>query len=1105
MESSLHSETKPTETKPTSQGWFTENVLHPFTNGTGVVQIYDTLAQKDAEPLSTEAAKPFSLNWDVQALASAAGAIVPYVVVGKLTGLGLRGVGESLGAQGLAGRFFASQTAAQIIGAGLYDFSKKPFQGETRLGNAAGSMAGFAVFGAGNKLTQEMVPAFSSKLDTFAVQGAARFAVGTAGGLTSYEASNRVSNMLGQHNQLSWDGRLQSMASGGFVNFALPVVQEGANKVVDYVSQQWSKGIAVDRELQNSNNNDQDLQKLADDNRLARVKHVGADNDSKADVENNVVELKEGDGPAKLAHELQHLRLARQSEPQYAQISKLLASDPAEAEKQFYQLQSSIEVQARQTENRVAQNNGIDSVAATDPKSIATEIATGNKTYANVWQDQWSQFKDDPNFRPPVEYGGKRTTSAGVDREQTSPAAAQTHDTADATATHDTADATTAHETAGATARLGATVGDKGIDFAVKSSSAKSLDAYIYKNAGDSQPSQVLPLTRATDGTWHAFGAGLPEGTLYQFVVDGQKAALDPYAKAVASSAIPLQSTDKPSEMPKAVAVKTDNFDWQGDRAPGTSMQDAVMYELNVRGFTADDPNIPVKLRGTFAGLSAELPYIKSLGATSVELMPVMQADSSAWAGVDPSGKPLSDQWKYNPLVQMAPDSTLSSSGAMGQQVGEFQSLVKAAHDSGLEVMLDVVYNHTRECNQSGPSINYKVLDNDKYYLHPPGQPDVYTDHTGTGNTFNTNDPQAMNLVLDSLRYWVQQGHVDGFRFDLASIFKYDADGNLQGKTPIIQAIENDPVLSKVKLVAEPWSIDQYDAGHFSDHRWSEWSDVARDTMRSYVKSDPGQTGKLADVITGQAGSFDQSAGRSPVNAVTVHDGYTLNDLVSYNDKHNLANGENNRDGNGNNHSWNGGVEGPVDAANIPDDQKAAIEQLRTRQIKNLDTLEMLSRGTPLIESGDEVRHTTGGNNNYWNQEAANNFPWSNVQSESGILNFLKGIVNLRQTNKIGQLKPDAYTFLGSDATKSPDWSPSDRSLNFLIKPIDAQHQPLYVASNAYWEPLKVSIPKGSWTQVVNTFLPTGQDIVSPEKAPAVGATLTVPPRSTIVLQGKAA
>ena len=1080
MESNLHS-----DSKPPTEGWLTENVLHPFFNGTGVRQIYDTLAQKDAEPLSTEAAKPFSLNWDVQALSSAAGAIVPYVVVGKLTGMGLRGVGEGIGAQGLAGRLLASQTAAQIIGAGLYDFSKKPFQGETRLGNAAGSMAGFAVFGAGNELAQGVVPAFSSKLAGFAVQGAARFAVGTVGGLTSYEASNRVSNALGEQNQLSWDGRLQSMASGGFVNFALPVVQEGANKVVDYVSQSLSKGTPVARELQNSNNNDQDLQKLSDDNRLARVKHVGADDESKADIENNVVELKDGDGPAKLAHELQHLRLAKQSEPQYAQISKLMESDPAEAEKQFYQLQSNIEVQARQTENKVALNNNIDSVASTDPTAVANEIATGDKTYAKVWQDQWSQFKNDPKFRPPVEYGGKRSTSVGVELDENSSTRAQVHDVADGAAP------------------LGATVTDKGIDFAVKSSSAKSMDAYIYKNAGDTQPSQIIPLTKSADNTWHASGDGLPAGTLYQFVVDGEKAALDPYAKAVASSAIPLKSTDQPSEMPKAVAVKSDNFDWQGDRSPATSMQDSVMYELNVRGFTADDPNVPVNIRGTFAGLKAELPYIKSLGATSVELMPIMQADSSPWAGVDPSGKALSDQWKYNPLVQMAPDSTLSSSGAMGQQVSEFQSLVKAAHDTGLEVMLDVVYNHTREGNQAGPSINYKVLDNDKYYLHPPGQPDVYTDHTGTGNTFNTNDPQSMNLVLDSLRYWVQEGHVDGFRFDLASIFKYDADGHIQDKTPIMQAIENDPVLSKVKLVAEPWSVDQYDAGHFSGQRWSEWSDVARDTMRSYVKSDPGQTGKLADVITGQAGSFDQSTGRSPINAVTVHDGYTLNDLVSYNDKHNEANGENNRDGNGNNHSWNGGVEGPVDDANIPDAQKAEIEQLRIRQIKNLDTLEMLSRGTPLVEAGDEVRHTTDGNNNYWNQEKANNFPWENMQSQSGIFNFLKGIINLRQTSKIGQLKPDAYTFLGSDASKAPDWSPTDHSLNFMIKPIDAQHQPLYVASNAYWEPLQVSLPTGSWTQVVNTFLPAGQDIVSADKAPAVGPTMIVPPRSTIVLQGK--
>jgi glycogen operon protein len=427
--------------------------------------------------------------------------------------------------------------------------------------------------------------------------------------------------------------------------------------------------------------------------------------------------------------------------------------------------------------------------------------------------------------------------------------------------------------------------------------------------------------------------------------------------------------------------------------------------------------------------------------------------------------------------------------------------MVKAMHDAGIEVILDVVYNHTREGNQYGPTVNYKGTANDKDYLLKPGQPDQYVDHTGCGNTVNTNDPAMMKLILDSLRYWVNDMHVDGFRFDLASIFKYDTDGTVKGKTAIIEAIENDPVLSKVKLVAEPWSIDQFDEGHFSDKAWSEWRGKFRDTVRKFVKSDTGQLAQLADFIAGSPTLFDQSQGRFPVNPITVHDGFTLNDLVSYMQKRNEANGQKNTDGTNDNYNWNGGVEGPLDkATGLSEDQKATIEQIRTGMMKSMRTIQMMSQGTPILLWGDEVRRTADGNNNYWVQEKANEMPWDKLAANQDMVRFTQMINQLRTSNAVGRRGAASIVWHGTEPNK-PDFSDGSRVIAWEYKPTKPGEKSLYTISNSYWEPLQVTLPDGIWQQLVNTALPAGQDIVSPDKATTADRTITIQPRSTIVMQ----
>ncbi len=675
----------------------------------------------------------------------------------------------------------------------------------------------------------------------------------------------------------------------------------------------------------------------------------------------------------------------------------------------------------------------------------------------------------------------------------------------------------------GLTQPLGATVSDKGINFAVYSPKATSMDLLLFHEASDKTPYQTIPMTKTGD-VWHSFVNDLPQGSLYLYRASGEynpsldgtrfnvnKALLDPYAKAITGD-YPLTNDvlgydnsdpNNPNRdktlsnindfgvMPKAIAVKSD-FDWENDKHPNIDMNDSIIYELNLRAFTNSDASLgPIK--GTYKGLVAKIPYLKDLGVTAVELMPIFKFNRIDANRIDPvTGQQLIDSWGYNPTSHFAPEPRFATQD-MGKEIDEFKGLVKEFHKNNMEVLLDVVFNHTAEGNEYGPTLNFKGLDNNSAYLLNPADKSQYIDHTGCGNTVNTNDPETLKYIISSLRYWVDEMHVDGFRFDEGPIFKYMPDNSQVADSPILQAIANDPVLSKVKLIAEPWSVDQYYLGNFYNKLWSEWNGIFRDTARQFVKSDAGQVGTLAQSVAGSPNMFNNSLGRYSVNFVTAHDGFTLNDLVSYDDKHNIENGQNNTDGIGNNYSWNCGFEGELKNSGLPEAQQKAIEDLRMKQIKNFLTLLMVSKGTPMLLYGDEIRRTAMGDNNAYDQRTLNNMPWQNLTDDPNakiIHDFAKKLIEIRKAHNIGDVPQDGIIYHGTVPFK-PDFSSDTRFLSWQVNPPNAK--PLYMAFNSYWEPLNLELPPGNWKPLINTDSNPG-DGISPQN-------ISIAPRSAIVLE----
>lgn len=1123
--------------KHESSSWLDNNVVDPFIHGTGVAQVYNTFAPEKGQIHLREyqQAKLFTGDWAVQSLSGAAGAIIPYVLAGKAVGAGMRAAGVKLGVQGSVGRVLASESVAQIAGAGAYDFIKKPNQGETRVGNSVGTMAGFTIFEGGNKWLGRVVPtAATTTLAKTALTSVGRVGVGAAGGLVTYDAANLTTSLItGRENHANMDGRISAMANGGFINLALPAVQNSVTKAADFaINKRFGRGIPVERFMRENGITDPELARLAYENRLARVKDAKApEGGSTAEVARNTVVFNASEGIGKLAHELTHLRLANQYEPGYRLVAENLKTDAAVAEAQFLQIRAEMESQSRLAEQRVQKRaTGTAPDLVTDVKQLGQQVAADGRTYSEIWKDEFSQFKQDPTFRPKKEYAGSSipedAKSGDLQALREKPGDAQQG----LLIPFDKA-------VLGVKEPLGATITEKGVNFAVESSAASGMDLLLFKTADATTASEVLPMFKSGE-VWHRHVEGLKAGEFYLFKAHGEytpaengnrfnanKALLDPYGKAVTGDIRPTgkgeelgfdnSKPDNPNRhlepsqidnvavMPKNVVVDTRAFKWEGDKLPAIPMSDAIIYELNLRGFTASDTSIAPHLRGTYRGLIEKIPYLKDLGITSVELMPIMKFHAQDSTRVNPeTGELLTNAWGYNTMSYQAPEGRFAADGQHGQQVNEFKSLVKAMHENKLEVVLDVVFNHTAEGGPTGPTFSFKGLDNKQYYLLIPDRPDLYFDATGCGNSINASNPMVQKFILDSLRYWVKDYHVDGFRFDLATVFNYDSIGKFKDKTPIIEAIESDPNFGKVKFIAEPWDIMNYRLGHFSDKMWAEWNGDFRDKVRSFARGESGQTATLADRIAGSPGWFDEARGRTSINFVTAHDGFTLNDLVSYNQKHNWANGEENRDGTNDNKSWNSGFEGDLAKANLPEWQKTEIRNIRDRQIKNMMALLMLSRGTPMMLYGDETRRTQNGNNNTYNQDRLNMMNWHQFQENADMHRFTKMMIELRKRHEIGRTKPSDISWHGVEPFK-PDFSDGARFIAWQTTPTTPGVKPLYQAFNAYWEPITIKLPPGNrWSRLVDTNLPTGQDIVTSTNSTPLKHEYVIQPRSGIVLEG---
>lgn len=565
---------------------------------------------------------------------------------------------------------------------------------------------------------------------------------------------------------------------------------------------------------------------------------------------------------------------------------------------------------------------------------------------------------------------------------------------------------------------LGATWDGSGVNFATYSRHATRVDLVFFDARDPAQEVATLTLPERTAHVWHGYVPGVQPGQLYGYRVHGEyaperglrfnpaKLVIDPYAKAIAGRVNwdapvfgyklggPNEDFDRDDEdsawgMPKGVVTNT-LFDWQYDRPPNTPLHDSVIYEVHVKGFTATHPDVPEEYGGTYAGLAAPpvIEYLKKLGVTAVELLPVHNfLDDKHLVE-----RGLRNYWGYNTTNFFSPDARYCSSGDRGEQVAEFKTMVRALHAAGIEVILDVVYNHTSEGNHLGPTLSFKGIDNLSYYRLVDDDPRYYMDYTGTGNSLNAQNPQALKLVMDSLRYWVLEMHVDGFRFDLASALARELH-DVDRLSSFFDIIHQDPVLSRVKLIAEPWDVGDggYQVGNFPV-LWAEWNDKYRDTVRRFWRGDAGQMGELAYRLTGSSDLY-RDDGRHPyasINFITAHDGFTLHDLVSYNEKHNEANGEDNRDGHSENLSYNYGVEGPTD--------DPGIIEVRERQKRNMLATLLISQGVPMISGGDEIGRTQHGNNNAYAQD--NEISWYNWDLDDrrrSLLDFTRRVIAFRQ------------------------------------------------------------------------------------------------------------
>ncbi|MGD0126350.1 MAG: glycogen debranching protein GlgX [Terriglobia bacterium] len=590
---------------------------------------------------------------------------------------------------------------------------------------------------------------------------------------------------------------------------------------------------------------------------------------------------------------------------------------------------------------------------------------------------------------------------------------------------------------------------------------------------------------------------------------DKAKILCDPYAKVIGGRDVWRAKPDWSDLYQHRARLSFDDFDWEGDRPLEIATNDLIIYEAHVRGFTAH-PSSKVSAPGTFAGLREKIPYLKSLGINCIELLPIYEFDEWENNRLHPeTGELLLNYWGYSTLGFFAPKAGYAATGSLGMQVDELKNLIKELHRAGIEVMLDVVFNHTAEGDQRGPYISYRGIDNRTYYLLTPEG--YYYNFSGCGNTLNCNHPVVRNMVLDCLRYWASEYHVDGFRFDLASILGRDQNGAPLANPPFLESLAYDPVLSKCKLVAEAWDAGGlYQVGSFPAYgRWAEWNGRYRDSIRRFIKGDAGMLGEIGNRIQGSPDLYWYRGPTASLNFITCHDGFTLRDMVSYNDKHNEANGERNNDGANDNNSWNCGWEGETD--------DPGVNALRSRQMRNAATILFLSRGVPMLLMGDELGRTQGGNNNgYCHDGALSWLDWNDVKRETGLLRFFSNLLAFRRAHSVlrgdrffehrdyvGSGKPD-ISFHGTRVGQL-DWG--GRCLAFLLcgKHATPQDDDIYVAVNMFWDGLPFQVPQGPegkrWRVAINTSMPSPEDIYDSKGGPQVGSDeIIVGGRSIVVL-----
>jgi glycogen operon protein len=676
----------------------------------------------------------------------------------------------------------------------------------------------------------------------------------------------------------------------------------------------------------------------------------------------------------------------------------------------------------------------------------------------------------------------------------------------------------------GESAPLGATVTGSGVNFSLFSRHATAVELLLFDGAEDARESRVVRLRPEMNRTyhyWHVFIPGLRAGQVYAYRVHGEldpangvrfdpsKVLLDPYGRAVVvpkgySRGAACAAGDTVATAMRSVVVDPRAYDWEGDvplRRPGSQ---TIVYEMHVRGFTRHPSSgVSEERRGTYAGLIEKVAYLQKLGVSAVELMPVFQFDAQ-----DCPGQGLVNYWGYSPVSFFAPHAAYSSRRDPLGPVNEFRDMVKALHRAGIEVILDVVFNHTAEGSESGPTFSFKGLDNPVYYILEKDT-SKYANFSGTGNTLNANNPIVRRMIVDALRYWVEEMHVDGFRFDLASILARDSTGAALPNPPVLWDIESDPVLAGTKLIAEAWdAAGLYQVGSFVGDSWREWNGKFRDDSRSFFRGEPGAARRFADRLIGspQIYSHKRREAEQSVNFVTCHDGFTLNDLVSYEKKHNEANGEANRDGCDDNRSWNCGVEGPSD--------DAAIERLRERQIKNMLVATMLSIGMPMILMGDEARRTQRGNNNaYCQDNEISWFDWSLVEKHAGLVRFVTLLNERRVQRSFGHegqkftldelLRRAEFGWHGRRMNE-PEWT-DDSHLIVISVESEQERLMFHLIFNAMGEAKEVELPRhpgmGAWRRWIDTSLGSPQDISAWSEAVEVsGSAYLIESRTVAVL-----